>query len=121
MVQVEPFNHLAFQMSQLGLRSPSISSPRGIPESNGRAVISALRSLQGKIKSMERERSQSNVSSTVTTPRLPAGELPIMKRFIARSRSLSTDATSAASLSEKTENSDQKKSENQSKGELLTC
>lgn len=38
-----------------------------------------------------------------------------MKRFIARSRSLSTDATSAASLSEKTENSDQKKSENQSK------
>ncbi|CBY40738.1 unnamed protein product [Oikopleura dioica] len=90
-----------------------MNSPRGIPESNGRAVISALRSLQGKIKSMERERSQSNASSTVTTPRLPAGELPIMKRFIARSRSLSTDATTA-SLSEKTD-SCEKKSENQSK------
>jgi len=63
---------------------------------------------------MERERSQSNASSTVTTPRLPAGELPIMKRFIARSRSLSTDATTA-SLSEKTD-SCEKKSENQSKG-----
>ena len=68
---------------------------------------------------MERERSQSNASSTITTPRLPAGELPIMKRFIARSRSLSTDAT-VSDPSEKTESSG-KQSENQSKAELLTC
>ena len=33
--------------------SPSLNSPRGVPESNGRAVISALRTLQSKIREME--------------------------------------------------------------------
>ena len=76
---------------------------------------------QGKIKSMERERSESNASSAVTTPRLPTGELPIMKRFIARSRSQSTDATLTVSPSESQKTDSSGSKDNQSKGEFLTC
>ena len=52
-------------------RSPTLNSPRGLPESNGRAVISALRALQNKMKEMELNKTNENMSQRMLTPKLP--------------------------------------------------
>ena len=48
------------------------TSPRGLQESNGRAVISALKTLQDKIRAMERQKlseTPRSVEQGTNTPR----------------------------------------------------
>ena len=48
------------------------TSPRGLQESNGRAVISALKTLQDKIRTMERQKlseTPRSVEQGTNTPR----------------------------------------------------
>ena len=109
-------------MGELSFRPCDLCRKLLIKYLNGlKTKDSLINKNQGKIKSMERERSESNASSAVTTPRLPAGELPIMKRFIARSRSQSTDATLTVSPSESQKTDSSGSKDNQSKAEFLTC
>ena len=51
------------------VRSPKLNSPRGVPESNGRAVISALRTLQSKIREMELSKSEIQTPQRIQSPR----------------------------------------------------
>merc|ERR1712131_29648 len=104
------------EMSNSGL-----TSPRGLPESNGRAVISALRTLQNKIRDMEMAKAASEASSKSTprskitmvrhegtnTPRSLLDEenqnpnsTPQMKRIISsrRSNSIGTDSDASVSI-----------------------
>merc|ERR1712131_194433 len=104
------------EMSNSGL-----TSPRGLPESNGRAVISALKTLQNKIRDMEMAKAASEASSKSTprskitmvrhegtnTPRSLLDEenqnpnsTPQMKRIISsrRSNSIGTDSDASVSI-----------------------
>lgn len=98
-----------------------LTSPRGLPESNGRAVISALKTLQNKIRDMEMAKTVSEASSKSTprskitmvrhegtnTPRSLLDEenqnpnlTPKMKRIISsrRSNSIGTDSDASVSI-----------------------
>jgi hypothetical protein len=98
-----------------------LTSPRGLPESNGRAVISALKTLQNKIRDMEMTKTVSEASSKSTprskitmvrhegtnTPRSLLDEenqnpnlTPKMKRIISsrRSNSIGTDSDASVSI-----------------------
>jgi len=67
-----------------------LNSPRGVPESNGRAVISALRTLQSKIREME--------SSKTASPEITPRSETTMTRKYARANSIGTDSESVSNL-----------------------
>jgi len=103
------------------MSNSGLTSPRGLPESNGRAVISALKTLQNKIRDMEMAKAASEASSKSTprskitmvrhegtnTPRSLLDEenqnpnsTPQMKRIISsrRSNSIGTDSDASVSI-----------------------